>query len=84
MLGKVIQAVLHCVAEIDEDRAIHRKPEGPKVIPRAFVRLVLQQGFFYMHHPIDRIAHTTAFVTPVVENWLERGIGPMTHRTGNK
>ena len=41
MLGKVIQAVLHCVAEIDEDRAIHRKPEGPKVIPRAFVRLVL-------------------------------------------
>ena len=25
-----------------------------------------------MHHPIDRIAHTTAFVTPVVEHWLER------------
>ena len=29
-------------------------------------------GFFYMHHPTDRIAHTTAFVTPVVEHWLER------------
>ena len=27
-----------------------------------------------MHHPIDRIAHTTAFVTPVVEHWLEREI----------
>ena len=26
---------------------------------------------FYMHHPTDRIAHTTAFVTPVVEHWLE-------------
>ena len=25
-----------------------------------------------MHHPTDRIAHTTAFVTPVVELWLER------------
>ena len=25
-----------------------------------------------MHHPTDRIAHTTAFVTPVVEHWLER------------
>ena len=25
-----------------------------------------------MHHPINRITHTTAFVTPVVENWLER------------
>ena len=27
-----------------------------------------------MHHPTDRIAHTTAFVTPVVEYWLERDI----------
>ena len=27
-----------------------------------------------MHHPTDRITHTTAFVTPVVENWLEREI----------
>ena len=25
-----------------------------------------------MHHPTDRIIHTTAFVTPVVEHWLER------------
>ena len=31
----------------------------------------LPQGFFYMHHPTDRITHTTAFVTPVVEHWLE-------------
>ena len=28
----------------------------------------------YMHHPTDRITHTTAFVTPVVEHWLEREI----------
>ena len=34
----------------------------------------LKQGFFYMHHPTDRITHTTAFVTPVVEHWLEREI----------
>ena len=33
-----------------------------------------RQGFFYMHHPTDRITHTTAFVTPVVEHWLEREI----------
>ena len=25
-----------------------------------------------MHHPTDRIAHTTAFVTPVVDHLLER------------
>ena len=27
-----------------------------------------------MLHPTDRITHTTAFVTPVVEHWLEREI----------
>ena len=25
-----------------------------------------------MHHPTDRIVHTTAFVKPVVEHWLEQ------------
>ena len=38
-----------------------------------------------MHHSTDRIAHTTAFVTPIVEHWLEREIvlwvDPTTHRT---
>ena len=32
-----------------------------------------------MHHPTDRIAHTTAFVTPVVEHWLEREIAQWFH-----
>ena len=27
-----------------------------------------------MHDPIDRIVHTMAFVTPVVDHWLEREI----------
>ena len=27
-----------------------------------------------MHNPIERIIHPTAFVTPVVEHWLEREI----------
>ena len=27
-----------------------------------------------MHNPIDRIPHTTAFDTPVMEHWLEREI----------
>ena len=27
-----------------------------------------------MHHPTDRIIHTTAFVSPVVEHWLDREI----------
>ena len=32
-----------------------------------------------MHHPADRITHTTAFVTPVVEYWLEREIAQRVH-----
>ena len=28
-------------------------------------------GVFYMYHSKDRITHTTAFVTPVVEHWQE-------------
>ena len=32
-----------------------------------------------MHHPTDKIAHTTAFVTPVVEHWLEREIDQWVH-----
>ena len=32
-----------------------------------------------MHHPTDMIAHTTAFVTPVVEHWLEREIAQWVH-----
>ena len=35
-----------------------------------------------MHHPTDRIAHTTAFVTPVVEHWLERDIAQWVHHEG--
>ena len=32
-----------------------------------------------MHNPTDRIAHTTAFVTPVVEHWLEWEIAQWVH-----
>ena len=32
-----------------------------------------------MHNPTDRIAHTTAFATPVVEHWLEREIAQWVH-----
>ena len=32
-----------------------------------------------MHHPTDRTAHTTAFVTAVVEHWLEQEIAQWVH-----
>ena len=37
-----------------------------------------------MHNPIDRLAHTTAFVTPVVEHWLEREIAQWVHPMKNR
>ena len=40
-----------------------------------------------MHYPTDRIAHTTVFVTPVVEIWLQREIAqwvdPMNDRSND-
>ena len=33
-----------------------------------------------MHHPPDRITHTTTFVTPVVEHWLEQETDQWVHR----
>ena len=36
-----------------------------------------------MHHPRDRITHTTAFVTPVVEHWLEQEIAQWVHQEGS-
>ena len=41
------------------------------------------EGLFYMHHPTDRIAHTTTFVTPVVEHWLEWEIVQWVHHEGS-
>ena len=34
--------------------------------PHGLLFLIRSKGSFYMHHSIDRIAYTTAFVTPVV------------------
>ena len=36
-------------------------------------------SFMYVHHPTDRIKHTTAFVTPVVKHWPEREIAQWVH-----
>ena len=36
-----------------------------------------------MHHPTDKIAHTTAFVTPVVEHWLERKVTKWVRHEGS-
>ena len=45
---------------------------GNLLSPRGLHFPISSKGSF-MHHPKDITAHTTAFVTPVVMHWLERG-----------
>ena len=42
-------------------------------------RLLFPISGIYMHHPTDRITHTMAFVTSVVEHWLEWEIAQWVH-----
>ena len=56
----------------DSDRGNPLPPYG-QLFP------INSKGSFYMHHPTDRITHTMAFVTPVVEHWLEREIAQWVH-----
>ena len=53
--------------------------KGNPLPPHRLFLLINSYGFFYMHHPTDRIAHTTAFVTPVVEHKLKREIAQWVH-----
>ena len=45
---------------------------GNTLPPHRLLFPISSKELFYMHHPTDRIIHTTAFATPVVEHWLER------------
>ena len=51
--------------------------------PHGLLFAISSKGYFYMHHPIDRITHAMAFVTPVVEHWLERDIAQCVHHEGS-
>ena len=46
--------------------------KGNPLLPHRLLFPINSKGFFYMHHPTDRIEHTTAFVTPVMEHWLKK------------
>ena len=54
------------------------RERGNPLPPHGLLFPINSKGF-YMHHPTYRIAHTTAFVTPVVEHWQEREIAQWVH-----
>ena len=60
----------------------HSDSERGNLLPPHGLLFSISSKVFYMHHPTDRIAHTTAFVTPVVEHWLEREITQWIHHKG--
>ena len=39
----------------------------------------LAARFFFIYHPTQRIAHIMAFVTPVIEIWLQLEIAQWVH-----
>ena len=55
---------------------------GNPLLPHGLLFLIDSKGSFICTIP-DRIAHTTAFVTPVVEHWLEREIAQWVHHEGS-
>ena len=52
--------------------------KGNLLLPHRLLFPINSKGSFICTIP-DRIAHTTAFVTPVVEHWLEREIVQWVH-----
>ena len=70
----------HCYASrgalagtsIRQDNTYSDNERGNLLTPHRLLFPINSKGFFHIHHPTARITHTTAFVTPVVEHWLER------------
>ena len=56
----------------------HSDSERGNPLPHGLLFLINNKGSFICTIP-DRITHTTAFVTPVVEYWLEREIAQWVH-----
>ena len=56
---------LYGVGHIVKDHSDSER--GNPLLPHGLLFLI-KARFFYMHHSTNRIAHTTAFVTPIVDH----------------
>ena len=68
---------LYGVSHMVKDHSDGEK--GNQLPPHRLLFPINNKVFFYMHHLTDRIAHTTVFVTPVLEDCLEREIVQWVH-----
>ena len=53
--------------------------KGNPLPPHGLLFPISSKGSFICTIPTDRIPHTTAFVTPVVEHWVKREIAQWVH-----
>ena len=67
---------LYGVGHMVKDHSDSEK--GNPLPPHRLLLSISSKGSFICTIP-DRITHTTAFVTPVVEHWLEREIAQWVH-----
>ena len=58
--------------------------KGNPLPPHTILFRLTARVLLYIYHPTDKIAHTTAFVTPVMEHWLEREIAQWAHPMKNR
>ena len=65
-----LYSVIHMVKDHSDSERENPLPTLGRLFP-----ISSKVVFFYMRHPTHKITHTTAFVTSVVEHWLEREIG---------
>ena len=63
---------LYCVGHMVEDHSDSER--GNPLLAHGLLFLININGSFICTIPIDRIAHATDFVTPVVEHWLEQSL----------
>ena len=73
---------LYDVGHMVKDHSYSER-ENPLPTLHGLLFSINSKGFFYVHHPTTRIAHTTACVTPVVEHWPERDISQWDHLAGS-
>ena len=66
-----LYGVRHMVNDISDSE------RGNPLPPHGLLFPISSKGSVCVHHPTDMIAHTTAFVTPVVEHWPERDIAQL-------
>ena len=71
---------LCCVGHMIKDHSDSER-ENP-MQPLHGLLFLLAARVLFIHHPTDRTTHTTAFVTPIMEHWLEWELAQWVHHEG--